>query len=181
MFIEQLSRFLENRPGKLKWIADALKEKNINIISLGLSDTTDYGIARMIVSDSARAKQVLLEKGYTAVLTPVLVVELQQEVGALSQILDTLSTKGLNLEYMYALVTGKEGGAMVVKTSDQALSLIHILIPIKVSIMLRCSTIICLAMANMSTSSRFSAVCFASIFTNSTPMISCLLYTSRCV
>ena len=74
----------------------------------------------MIVSDSARAKQVLLEKGYTAVLTPVLVVELQQEVGALSQILDTLSTKGLNLEYMYALVTGKEGGAMVVKTSDQA-------------------------------------------------------------
>ena len=120
MFIEQLSIFLENRPGKLKGIADALKEKNINIICLGLSDTTDYGIARMIVSDSARAKQVLLEKGYTAVLTPVLVVELQQEVGALSQILDTLSTKGLNLEYMYALVTGKEGGAMVVKTSDQA-------------------------------------------------------------
>ena len=108
MFIEQLSIFLENRPGKLKGIADALKEKNINIISLGLSDTTDYGIARMIVSDSARAKQVLL------------VVELQQEVGALSQILNTLSTKGLNLEYMYALVTGKEGGAMVVKTSDQA-------------------------------------------------------------
>ena len=116
MFIEQLSIFLENRPGKLKGVADALKENQINIISLGLSDTTDYGI----VSDSARAKQVLLEKGYTAVLTPVLVVELQQEVGALSRIMDTLSAKGLNLEYMYALVTGKEGGAMVVKTSDQA-------------------------------------------------------------
>lgn len=97
MFIEQLSIFLENRPGKLKGIADALKENQINIISLGLSDTTDYGIARMIVSDSAKAKQVLLEKGYTAVLTPVLVVELQQEVGALSRIMDTLSAKGLNL------------------------------------------------------------------------------------
>ena len=81
MFIEQLSIFLENRPGKLKGVADALKENQINIISLGLSDTTDYGIARMIVSDSARAKQVLLEKGYTAVLTPVLVVELEPDHG----------------------------------------------------------------------------------------------------
>ena len=44
MFIEQLSIFLENRPGKLKGIADALKEKNINIISLGLSDTTDLSL-----------------------------------------------------------------------------------------------------------------------------------------
>lgn len=120
MFIEQLSIFLENRPGKLKGIADTLKENHINIISMGLSDTTDYGIARMIVSDSDKAKQVLLEKGYTAVLTPVLVVELRQEVGALSMLLDTLSGRGLNLEYMYALITGKEGGAMVVKTSDQA-------------------------------------------------------------
>lgn len=120
MFIEQLSIFLENRPGKLKGIADTLKENHINIISMGLSDTTDYGIARMIVSDSAKAKQVLLEKGYTAVLTPVLVVELKQEVGALSFLLDTLSGSGLNLEYMYALITGIEGGAMVVKTSDQA-------------------------------------------------------------
>ena len=122
MFIEQLSIFLENRPGKLKGITDILKANGINIISLSLSDTTDYGIARMIVSDSEKARNVLLEGGYTAVLTPVLVVEMRQEVGALSSLLDTLSAGGMNLEYMYALVTDVNGGAMVLKTSDQAAS-----------------------------------------------------------
>ena len=76
----------------------------------------------MIVSDSEKARKVLLEGGYTAVLTPVLVVEMRQEVGALSSLLDTLSAGGMNLEYMYALVTDVNGGAMVLKTSDQAAS-----------------------------------------------------------
>ncbi|MFR2649334.1 MAG: amino acid-binding protein [Blautia coccoides] len=118
MFIEQLSIFLENRPGKLKGIADALKEKNINIISLGLSDTTDYGIARMIVSDSARAKQVLLEKGMRQCSTCACS---RTAAGGRRAEPDSgyLKYKGLNLEYMYALVTGK-GRCYGCETSDQA-------------------------------------------------------------
>ena len=119
MCIEQLSIFLENSPGKLKGVTDTLKKNQINIISLALSDTTDYGIARMIVSDSSEAVEVLQKEGYTAVCTQVLVVELCQEVGALSRIMDLLYEEGLNLEYMYALLTGQEGGAIVIKTSDQ--------------------------------------------------------------
>ena len=120
MFIEQLSIFLENRPGKLKGVADALKENQINIISLGLSDTTDYGIARMIVSDSARAKQVLLQKGVHSSADSGACSGTAAGSGGTEPDHGYSSAKGLNLEYMYALVTGKEGGAMVVKTSDQA-------------------------------------------------------------
>ena len=118
MFVHQLSVFIENREGRLEQVLEALKEKNINIISLSLADSSDYGILRMIVSDPEEGKAVLKEKGFSAMLTPVLGVELAHKAGSLQSCLSVLSKEGINIEYMYALATSGEDATIVIKTTD---------------------------------------------------------------
>ena len=72
MFINQLSVFIENREGRLEQVLDILKEEKINIISLSLADSSDFGLLRMIVSDSEKGKNALKAKGFSAMLTPTL-------------------------------------------------------------------------------------------------------------
>ena len=80
MFINQLSVFIENRNGRLDDVLEALKEANINIISLSLADSSDYGLLRMIVSEPEKAKEALKAKDFAAMLTPVLGVKLSHQV-----------------------------------------------------------------------------------------------------
>ena len=72
MFVKQLSVFIENREGRLEQVTEVLKEQDINILSLSMADTTEYGMLRMIVSDPDKAKAALREKGFSAMLTDVL-------------------------------------------------------------------------------------------------------------
>ena len=72
MFVKQLSVFIENREGRLEQVTEVLKEENINILSLSMADTTEYGMLRMIVSDPEKAKAGLRSKGFSAMLTVVL-------------------------------------------------------------------------------------------------------------
>ena len=76
MFVKQLSVFIENREGRLEQVTEVLKEQDINILSLSMADTTEYGMLRMIVSDPDKAKAALREKGFSAMLTDVLAVKL---------------------------------------------------------------------------------------------------------
>ena len=76
MFLNQLSVFIENREGRLDQVLEILKKNSINIVSLSLADTSDYGLLRMIVSNPEEAKKVLREAGISAMLTPVLGVSL---------------------------------------------------------------------------------------------------------
>lgn len=76
MFTKQLSVFLENREGRLEEVLEALKEKSINIMSLSLADTSDYGMLRMIVSDPEAGKEALKQREMSAMLTDVLSVKL---------------------------------------------------------------------------------------------------------
>ena len=64
MFLNQLSVFLENREGRLDQVLEILKDHNINIVSLSLADTSDYGMLRMIVSDSEEAKKCLKKQDF---------------------------------------------------------------------------------------------------------------------
>ena len=75
MFVKQLSVFIENREGRLEQVTEVLKEENINILSLSMADTTEYGMLRMIVSDPEKAKAGLRSKGFSAMLTDVLAVK----------------------------------------------------------------------------------------------------------
>ena len=118
MFLNQLSVFLENREGRLDQVLNTLKDNEINIVSLSLADTSEYGMLRMIVSNSAEAKKVLKEAGFSAMLTPVLGVKLAHKVGSLQVFLSELSKEGINVEYMYALATSGDDAIIVIKTTD---------------------------------------------------------------
>ena len=118
MFINQLTVFIENRTGRLDDVLEALKEAGINIISLSLADTSEYGLLRMIVSEPEKAKAALREKDFTAMLTPVLGVKLSHQVGQLQVLLSEICKAGINIEYTYALATGSDDASIVIKTAD---------------------------------------------------------------
>lgn len=118
MFINQLSVFIENRTGRLDEVLEALKEAGINIISLSLADSSDYGLLRMIVSEPEKAKAALKAKEITAMLTPVLGVKLSHQVGQLQVLLAEICKAGINIEYTYALATGSDDASIVIKTAD---------------------------------------------------------------
>lgn len=117
MFVKQLSVFMENREGRLEKATEILKDKGINILALSMADTTEYGMLRMVVSNPELAKSSLRENGFSAMLTEVLAVRLEDQVGELHSLTLILCAKGLNIEYMYSLVSG-EKKAIIVKTSD---------------------------------------------------------------
>ena len=118
MFLNQLSVFIENREGRLDQVLEILKKNSINIVSLSLADTSDYGLLRMIVSNPEEAKKVLREAGISAMLTPVLGVSRAHKVGSLQAALSALCKEGINVEYMYALATANEDATIVIKTTD---------------------------------------------------------------
>ena len=118
MYINQLSVFLENREGRLEKVLDTLKQNNINIISLSLADTSDFGMLRMIVSNPQVGKDALKAEGFSAMLTPVLAVKLSHQVGQLQVLLSEICKAGINIEYTYALATGNDDASIVIKTAD---------------------------------------------------------------
>ena len=87
MFVKQLTIFLENRAGSLEEVTAALKNHNVNILSLSLADTSEYGLLRLIVSDPELGRDVLKENGFSAMLTEVIAVKLENKVGMLQQLL----------------------------------------------------------------------------------------------
>ena len=117
MFIRQLSVFIENQEGRLQEVLDVLKAVNVSIISLSLADTSEYGLLRMITDKPEEGRRELKEKGFSAMLTDVLAVRLEDQVGELHSLTLILCAKGLNIEYMYSLVSG-ERKAIIVKASD---------------------------------------------------------------
>lgn len=119
MFITQLSVFLENSTGRLQSALQVLKDSNINIVSLSLADTSDYGMLRMIVSDAEKAKDALKSAGLSAHLTDVMAIKLPHTVGSLQGVLSKISDAGINIEYMYALSTKDENACIVLKPADK--------------------------------------------------------------
>lgn len=115
MIIKQLSVFIENRTGRLENVTETLKDNDINITSLSLADTSEFGMLRMIVSNPSEGKRVLKEAGFSAMLTDVIAVKLPHKIGMLHELLKVLDD--VNIEYMYALATN-ENAAMILKISD---------------------------------------------------------------
>ena len=119
MLVKQLSVFVENREGKMREIAKLLKENTIDIKTVTLADTSDYGMLRMIVSDAEKAYEVLREAGYPAKITELLAVRSSNYAGCLYDILDALSTSVDNIEYLYTLPDEGEP-YIVIKVADPA-------------------------------------------------------------
>ena len=118
MRVEQISIFLENKAGRLSEVCRILGEEGVNIRALSLADTTDFGILRLIVNDTARAKQVLNEKGFTVGKTDVVAVEVPDRPGGLAEVLGVLEKHGINVEYMYAFVQQSGENAVIIFRFD---------------------------------------------------------------
>lgn len=120
MAIKQLSVFLENREGRLEDVLNLLKEEGINIISLSLADTSDYGMLRLLADNPEKGRDSLKANGFSATLSDVVAVTLPHKVGGLQAVLHTLYQAGINVEYMYALCTTTDEAAIAIKPSDIA-------------------------------------------------------------
>ncbi|MBH1939552.1 amino acid-binding protein [Mobilitalea sibirica] len=127
MVIKQLSVFIENREGRLERVTEALRERNINIASFSLADTSEYGLLRMIVSDPEEGQKVLKEEGFSAKLTDVIAVKIAQRPGTLHEVLKILFDAGLSVEYMYTLATAGKDTSIIMKLSnlDRALEVLQ--------------------------------------------------------
>jgi len=112
MNVTQLSVFMENKPGHLQGILKILADANINIITLTIAETSDFGILRMIVNEPEKAKKMLQEAKVTCSTTDVLAIELEDKPGSLYRAIDIFAKNNLNIEYMYAF-TEKRGGKAV--------------------------------------------------------------------
>lgn len=117
--VEQLSIFIENKSGRLAEITRILGDAGINIRALSLADTSDFGILRLIVNDVETAKGVLKEKGFTVNKTEVVAVEVPDQPGGLSTILQALDSELINVEYMYAFVERCGGNAVIIFRFDE--------------------------------------------------------------
>ncbi len=108
MKVEQIAIFLENKSGRMADITAILAQNGINIRAMSLADTADFGILRLIVNDTDKARTVLKDSGFTVGTTEVLVTEVGDKPGGLAHVLEVIKDADLNIEYMYAF-TQKSG------------------------------------------------------------------------
>ena len=119
--LSQLSVFLENTPGRLAKMVRTLGDAGINMHVLVVADTVDYGVARVLCSDPQGAVEALKAAHMSAALTSVVAIEIADEPGALADLIDLVTSRGHNIEYMYTFVEPSTTNAIsVFRVSDDA-------------------------------------------------------------
>ena len=128
MKVEQISIFLENKPGALENVTRLLKEANINIRTLSLADTSDFGILRLIVNDVNKTIKVLSDNGLRVSKTTVVAAEVPDRPGGLHSILQVLAKNNINVEYLYAFVEKSGENAVIIFRFDSPDNAIDVLL-----------------------------------------------------
>ena len=118
MFAKQLTVFIENRSGRLSEVLNVLKENNVNILSLSLADTTEFGLLRLIVDNATLGKEKLTENGFSSLLSDVSIIQIPHKTGSLQALLKVIDENGVNIEYMYGLSIESDEAYVVLKASD---------------------------------------------------------------
>ncbi len=117
---EQLSVFIQNKPGKIASVTGMLAQAGIDLRALSIADTTDFGVLRMLVSDIGKAKTVLTNQNCVVSATDVTVVAVPDAPGGLATLLTLLDTAQVDIEYMYSLIGCVADKAyMVFRVSDE--------------------------------------------------------------
>ena len=117
MLIKQLSIFLENRKGRFTEVAKILGEVGINMSAFTVSENSDFGILRLIVSDTDKAIEILRNQKYAVSITDVVCLHCPNEPGALAKVMDIITGAGIFVEYMYAFSQG-DSANVVIRTDD---------------------------------------------------------------
>ena len=113
MTTKQLSIFLENKTGRLNDVAKILSESSINMKAFSIADNTDFGILRVLVSDTDKAYQILKQNGFAVKFTDVITLHISNTPGSLYSILDLLATANIYIEYMYAFSEGEQASVVI--------------------------------------------------------------------
>ena len=103
--LKQITIFLENKPGRMEEVTGCLAEANINLHALSLADTTDFGILRIIVSDTEKAVKVLKENHFMVKTAEVIAVAIDHNPGSLHKVLQKLHSLDISIEYIYAFTS----------------------------------------------------------------------------
>jgi len=118
--IEQVSVFLENRPGHLALLARTLANAGVNMRALMVADTEQFGVVRVICDRPHLAKRVLEDQGFGVSITRVIAVEMPDRPGGLAEVLEALGAEGINVEYAYAFVEPDADAAVdIFKVDDE--------------------------------------------------------------
>ena len=118
---KQLSVFLDNKPGTLAKVCEALADAKINIYALTISDTIDHAVVRMVVSDPIRALHIFGDRGVLVVENDVLMLENGNKPGALANIAQKLAKARINIEYAYlATSPGAKLGLLILRVKNPA-------------------------------------------------------------
>ena len=116
---KQLALFLENRPGTLARVCDALSAEKINIYAITISDTVDHSVVRMVVSDPDRALHLFEEHGTLVVETDVLMLEGDNKPGSMARIAHRLAAAKVNIEYAYCATTpDSKKGLLILRVNN---------------------------------------------------------------
>ncbi len=119
MLIKQMSVFVENTTGRLAELTRILAEHGIDIKASTIADTVDFGILRCIVPDPEAATEILKEAGFTASITEVIAVTLEDRPGGLHKVLKILADNEIGVDYIYSTITSKDGEAVImIKVED---------------------------------------------------------------
>ncbi|HOX55066.1 MAG TPA: ACT domain-containing protein [Candidatus Omnitrophota bacterium] len=127
MKLNQISIFLENREGRLYEACSLLGEHKINIRALTIAESDQFGILRVVVDKPEEAMALLKKNGFTADLTDIVAVEVDDKPGGLAKILKIIYDNRINIEYMYGFVEKSSEKALLVfrfDDSDKAISVL---------------------------------------------------------
>ena len=121
MSVKQISVFLENRPGALCEMTKVLADEVIDMRAFSLAETSEFGIARILVKDVYKAITVLKDADYITSVSEAVAVAIPDVPGGLHSVIKAVADAGINLEYMYCFLGGKSGKAFLVcKVADVA-------------------------------------------------------------
>lgn len=121
MALKQISVFLENVAGRLAEVTRVLSDGGINLRALTIADTADFGILRIVSDDATETLELLEKHGFTARVTEVLAVEIEDRPGALAEVMELFNEKGVNVEYLYvSLEKNRDNAIVVLKVEDVA-------------------------------------------------------------
>lgn len=105
MNVKQLSVFIENKTGRVSEVTETLGAAGVNIRGFSVADTADYGIVRLVVDDPEKGRAALTDAGFTVKVSEVICVELPDVPGGLASVLSTVAGAGVNVEYVYSLIS----------------------------------------------------------------------------
>ena len=112
--IQQLSVFLENKPGRLAKISKVLEKEGVNILAFSIAEADGFGVIRTLVDDPDKAHSKLTEMGFTVSFTEVIAVQMRDEPGGLYEVASILGDENINIEYSYAF-SGRKAAVLILR------------------------------------------------------------------